>query len=317
MCAHAHVHMCPETGRERGKGKESESSSLSHLHLDHSRSLEHGEQRPPWSFCTALSNAEDTDLFSRELTRLPELHISQHSECWQTPISSWDTTSYCPSGGHPPLTADLHTDASIWHICNNHQLLKNLHNPGGSCVLSAGECSPSERTAPPKKGRWGRSDCRECFLKMRLDRNRLVGQAEEREERLSWTDSIKPGRGDCRGQGSAGLGGTPSSQGGPLHTFQPRLDDGGRQVVVAVHQADVSGGEADGEQGLDVLHWDRVCCWTICGNRSARWKWGNEQVTQTQACTCSPAEAWKLLTVQARPWAGGSPRKAALHSIRL
>lgn len=62
---------------------------------------------------------------------------------------------------------------------------------------------------------------------------------------------------------------TPSSQGGPLRTFQPRLDDGGRQVVVAVHQADVSGGEADSEQGLDVLHRDGVCCRTICGNRSA------------------------------------------------
>lgn len=41
-------------------------------------------------------------------------------------------------------------------------------------------------------------------------------------------------------------------------------------------------------------------------------------MTRTQACTCSPEDAWKPLTVQARPWArqvtqeGGAAQHQAL-----
>lgn len=42
------------------------------------------------------------------------------------------------------------------------------------------------------------------------------------------------------------------------HTFQTGADEGGREVIVVVHQADVSGGEADCQQWFQALHWEET-----------------------------------------------------------
>lgn len=52
---------------------------------------------------------------------------------------------------------------------------------------------------------------------------------------------------------SGGDGGVGGGGDGP-HTFETRTDEGGREVVVVAHEADVSGGEAHRQQGFLAVH---------------------------------------------------------------
>jgi len=42
------------------------------------------------------------------------------------------------------------------------------------------------------------------------------------------------------------------------HTFQTGADEGGREVVIVVHQADVSRSEADCQQRFLAVHWEET-----------------------------------------------------------
>lgn len=78
-----------------------------------------GTRDHPGAFCTAPSNPEETDWFSRELIRATTsgdflnctFHNTQNADGHPFPPETPLPTA--PSGGRQPLTTDLHTDASI------------------------------------------------------------------------------------------------------------------------------------------------------------------------------------------------------------